>query len=53
MAVRRSYIETPLLAGPDEETRRVLTECHAMGRMGRPEEVADAELFMPAPKLAL
>lgn len=45
-AVCPGYIETPLLAGLDAETRRVLTERHAMGRMGRPEEVANAVLFL-------
>lgn len=45
-AVCPGYIETPLLEGLDAETRHVLTERHAMGRMGRPEEVANAVLFL-------
>ncbi|HKL77179.1 MAG TPA: SDR family NAD(P)-dependent oxidoreductase [Gammaproteobacteria bacterium] len=45
-AVCPGYVETPLLEGLDDETRRMLTERHAMGRMGRPEEVANAVVFL-------
>jgi NAD(P)-dependent dehydrogenase (short-subunit alcohol dehydrogenase family) len=45
-AVCPGYIETPLLDGLDDETRRELTERHAMGRMGQPEEVANAVVFL-------
>lgn len=45
-AVCPGYIDTPLLDGLDAETRRVLTERHALGRMGRPEEVAAAVVFL-------
>jgi NAD(P)-dependent dehydrogenase (short-subunit alcohol dehydrogenase family) len=45
-AVCPGYIDTPLLDGLDAQTRQVLTDRHALGRMGRPEEVADAVVFL-------
>jgi NAD(P)-dependent dehydrogenase (short-subunit alcohol dehydrogenase family) len=39
-AVGPGYIETPLLAGLDADTRATLVRQHPMGRFGIPEEVA-------------
>ncbi|MFW5910253.1 MAG: SDR family NAD(P)-dependent oxidoreductase [Thiohalospira sp.] len=49
-AVCPGYIETPLLDNLDEETKEVLTRRHALGRMGRPEEVAAAVVFLASPE---
>ncbi|MBE0507946.1 MAG: SDR family oxidoreductase [Marinospirillum sp.] len=40
------YIDTPLLAGLDEELMQGLISLHPIGRLGRPEEVANAFLFL-------
>lgn len=40
------YIDTPLLSGLDAATRQFLTGLHPIGRLGRPEEVANAALFL-------
>lgn len=53
-AVCPGFIVTPMLerAGllQDEGTRKMLESLHAMKRMGRPEEVAEAVLFLASPK---
>ncbi len=42
------YVETNLTRGltEDQETRRFLERAHPMGRLGRPEEIAAAALFL-------
>lgn len=40
------YIDTPLLKDLDEELRQGLISLHPMGRLGRPEEIANAFLFL-------
>lgn len=44
--VSPGYIITPLLDVLDQETKDYLAGLHAMGRMGRPEEVARAVTFL-------
>lgn len=44
--VNPGYIDTPLLAGMPEEAKQELIELHPIGRLGRPEEVAKAVLFL-------
>ncbi|KAF4326309.1 SDR family oxidoreductase [Paenibacillus sp. F6_3S_P_1C] len=45
-AVCPGYIETPLLKNVDEQSKQYLTSLHPQGRLGRPEEVAKAVLFL-------
>ena len=45
-AVAPGYIDTPLLAVLDDATRQALIQMHPIGRLGRPEEVANATLFL-------
>lgn len=45
-AVCPGYIETPLLKEVDEQTKAQLAAMHPQGRLGRPEEVAAAVLFL-------
>lgn len=46
-AVGPGYIKTPLLDGHlDEETKKLLESKHALGRLGKPEEVAELVLFL-------
>src|SRR5690349_6653454 len=40
------YIDTPLLDALDRETYNGLVELHPIGRLGRPEEVAELALFL-------
>lgn len=40
------YIDTPLLSLLDDETRQFLINLHPMARLGKPEEVANAFLFL-------
>lgn len=40
------YIDTPLLSVLDDETRQGLINLHPMARLGRPEEIANAFLFL-------
>ncbi len=39
-------IDTPMMAGTTEEVRKTLSSMIPLGRMGRPEEVAAAALFL-------
>lgn len=45
-AVCPGYIDTPLIAGRDEAITQHLVSLHPMGRLGKPEEVAKAVLFL-------
>ncbi|MGG4451301.1 SDR family NAD(P)-dependent oxidoreductase [Brevibacillus porteri] len=45
-AVCPGYIDTPLIAGRDEALNDHLIGLHPMGRLGKPEEVAKAVLFL-------
>lgn len=44
--VNPGYIETPLLANLPEEAKQELIKLHPIGRLGKPEEVAKAVLFL-------
>lgn len=45
-AVCPGYIDTPLIAGRDKAMNEHLISLHPMGRLGKPEEVAKAVLFL-------
>lgn len=45
-SVGPAYIDTPLLANLSEEIRDALVAKHPMGRLGRPEEVANLVLYL-------
>ena len=53
-AVCPGFIETPMLerAGltTNMEVRASIEALHAMGRLGRPEEIADAVLWLCSPR---
>lgn len=40
------YIDTPLLAGLSEAVHQHLIGLHPMGRLGKPQEIAKAVLFL-------
>ncbi|WP_053217396.1 SDR family NAD(P)-dependent oxidoreductase [Virgibacillus senegalensis] len=45
-AVCPGYINTPLLSEMDEEAKNHLISLHPMGRLGEPEEIAKAVVFL-------
>lgn len=45
-AVCPGYIDTPLLSQLDDATKNYLISLHPIGRLGRPEEVAKAVVFL-------
>lgn len=45
-AVCPGYIDTPLIATASPKHKQSLINLHPMGRLGRPEEVAKAVLFL-------
>ncbi|WP_374461601.1 SDR family NAD(P)-dependent oxidoreductase [Chryseobacterium taeanense] len=49
-AVGPAYIDTPLLEMLSEEMRNALITKHPMGRLGKPEEVAELVLFLSSEK---
>lgn len=50
-AVGPAFIHTPMISGleADPATRQVLTAMHPIGRLGRPEEVAELVLWLSSP----
>ncbi|GIO21558.1 SDR family NAD(P)-dependent oxidoreductase [Oceanobacillus sp. J11TS1] len=44
--VNPGYIDTPLLKEMPEEAKKELVNLHPIGRLGKPEEVANAVLFL-------
>lgn len=49
-AVSPGYIDTPLLKNASQEMKDALIKLHPIGRLGRPEEVANAVLFLASDK---
>lgn len=49
-AVGPAFIETPILDNLPEETVRGLADLHPIGRLGRPEEVAELVLWLSSEK---
>lgn len=49
-AVGPAYIETPLLDSASGDMKEALIAKHPMGRLGRPEEVAELVLFLSSEK---
>lgn len=49
-AVGPGYIETPLLESLSSDQRKGLVEKHPIGRLGKPEEVAELVLFLSSEK---
>ncbi|WP_144461240.1 SDR family NAD(P)-dependent oxidoreductase [Siminovitchia fortis] len=45
-AVCPGYIDTPLLKNVDPQTKEYLVSLHPQGRLGKPEEIAKAVLFL-------
>ncbi|WP_019586057.1 SDR family NAD(P)-dependent oxidoreductase [Deinococcus apachensis] len=45
-AVGPAFIDTPLLSALDEQARGALVALHPIGRLGRPEEVAELVLWL-------
>lgn len=45
-SIHPGYVETPILDGLDADTRGALVGLHAIGRLGRPEEIAHAAAFL-------
>lgn len=45
-SVSPGYVDTPILSALDEESRNGLISLHPMGRLGQPEEIANATVFL-------
>lgn len=45
-AVCPGYIDTPMLDALEDDMKKYLEGLHPIGRLGRPEEVANAVLFL-------
>jgi NAD(P)-dependent dehydrogenase (short-subunit alcohol dehydrogenase family) len=52
-AVCPGYIDTPMLATAPEDVRRSLGDLHPIGRLGRPQEVAELIVFLLSDKASL
>ncbi|RZS74789.1 SDR family NAD(P)-dependent oxidoreductase [Pseudobacter ginsenosidimutans] len=50
VSVGPGFIETPLLAKMSEEQMKGLVALHPIGRLGKPEEVAELVLWLSSPK---
>ncbi len=51
-AIAPGYIDTPMLDVLDEEMRRLITVQTPLGRIGRPEDIAAAALYLAGPESA-
>lgn len=49
-SVHPGYIDTPLLAGLPDEVMNPIVSAHPIGRLGKPEEVANVVLFLLSDK---
>ncbi len=51
-AIGPAFIETPMISGleQDPETRKMLVSLHPIGRLGRPEEVAELVIWLSSSK---
>lgn len=49
-AVGPAFIDTPLLSGLDENLMSMLTSLHPIGRIGKPEEVAELIIWLSSDK---
>jgi NAD(P)-dependent dehydrogenase (short-subunit alcohol dehydrogenase family) len=45
-AVGPGYVDTPMLAGKDDATRTMLAARHPIGRLARPEEIAELVVWL-------
>lgn len=45
-SIHPGYVDTPILDNLDDETRGALVGMHAIGRLGRPDEIAHATAFL-------
>lgn len=49
-AVGPGFIETPLLSGMDDAAKKGLVQLHPIGRLGKPEEVAELVIWLSSGK---
>ena len=49
-AVGPGYVDTPMLAGKDDATRTMLAARHPIGRLARPEEIAELVVWLCSEK---
>ncbi|WP_420147106.1 SDR family NAD(P)-dependent oxidoreductase [Spirosoma sp.] len=49
-SVGPAYIDTPLLSALPDEARKMLIDLHPIGRLGRPEEVAELVVWLSSEK---
>ncbi|WP_420844056.1 SDR family oxidoreductase [Limnohabitans planktonicus] len=46
--VEPAYVDTPLLKDRTADERQSIAQMHAMGRMARPQEIAEIVAFCPS-----